>query len=186
MLKDIVVNLSGRRPAGLRGRLRDLDRGHVRCAIVGVAFVYEPVIPDGVLGGVPVDLIEVQREENTKAPRTRSAGSRRRRNRPGFPRKRASSTRAFGGAADAVRPDRAALRPRGGRPGAARTRRVRGTVDRGRAVRVRPPLVVVPYIQKRGLKLDRVMACWDGGRTGRASDRRRDAASSSAPRRSRS
>ena len=27
------------------------------------------------------------------------------------------------------------------------------------------PLVVVPYIQKRGLTLERVLACWDGSRT---------------------
>src|SRR5262249_14754581 len=27
------------------------------------------------------------------------------------------------------------------------------------------PLVVVPYIQRRGLTLERVLACWDGGRT---------------------
>jgi nucleotide-binding universal stress UspA family protein len=26
------------------------------------------------------------------------------------------------------------------------------------------PIIVVPYIQKDGLKLDRVLACWDGGR----------------------
>jgi len=26
------------------------------------------------------------------------------------------------------------------------------------------PVIVVPYIQKQGLKLDRVLACWDGGR----------------------
>ena len=25
-------------------------------------------------------------------------------------------------------------------------------------------MIVVPYIQKAPLKLDRVMACWDGGR----------------------
>ena len=27
------------------------------------------------------------------------------------------------------------------------------------------PIIVVPYIQKGGLKLDRVMVCWDGSRT---------------------
>ena len=27
------------------------------------------------------------------------------------------------------------------------------------------PLVVVPYIQKRGVTLERVLACWDGSRT---------------------
>ena len=27
------------------------------------------------------------------------------------------------------------------------------------------PVIVVPYIQKQGLTLERVMACWDGGRT---------------------
>ena len=26
------------------------------------------------------------------------------------------------------------------------------------------PVLVVPYIQRAGLKLDRVMVCWDGGR----------------------
>src|SRR5215470_11310305 len=34
--------------------------------IAGLAFLYDPVIPDGTLGGVPVDLIELQREENSK------------------------------------------------------------------------------------------------------------------------
>jgi nucleotide-binding universal stress UspA family protein len=27
------------------------------------------------------------------------------------------------------------------------------------------PVIVVPYIQKGGFKLDRVLVCWDGGRT---------------------
>jgi nucleotide-binding universal stress UspA family protein len=27
------------------------------------------------------------------------------------------------------------------------------------------PVMVVPYIQRAGLKLDRIMVCWDGGRT---------------------
>ncbi len=27
-----------------------------------------------------------------------------------------------------------------------------------------PPVLIVPYIQKTGLKLDRVMVCWDGSR----------------------
>ena len=27
------------------------------------------------------------------------------------------------------------------------------------------PVIVVPYIQKSGLTLERVLACWDGGRT---------------------
>jgi nucleotide-binding universal stress UspA family protein len=27
------------------------------------------------------------------------------------------------------------------------------------------PIIVVPYIQKRGLTLERVLVCWDGGRT---------------------
>ena len=27
------------------------------------------------------------------------------------------------------------------------------------------PVIVVPYIQKSGLTLERVLVCWDGGRT---------------------
>ena len=67
MIKDLVVNLGG-------GETRDFAADYAismaqayGAHVVGVAFVYEPVIPGSLLGGIPTDLIEVQREENAKA-----------------------------------------------------------------------------------------------------------------------
>ena len=70
MIKDLVVNIGG-------GDTKDvtadyaISMGKAHGAhVVGVAFVYEPVIPGSLLGGIPTDLIEVQREENAKAAQT--------------------------------------------------------------------------------------------------------------------
>src|SRR5258708_13159296 len=69
MVKDIVVNLTGGAPqefaADYAISLAKLFEAH----IAGVGFIYEPVIPGSLLGGIPTDLIEAQREENTKAAR---------------------------------------------------------------------------------------------------------------------
>jgi len=67
MLKDIVVNLSGRGPRDFAAEYATSIAAMFGAHITGVSFVYEPVIPDGMLGGVPVDLIELQRQENSKA-----------------------------------------------------------------------------------------------------------------------
>jgi hypothetical protein len=67
MIKDIVVNLTGAAPqefaADYAISLARLFDAH----IAGIGFIYEPVIPGTVMGGIPTDLIEAQREENTKA-----------------------------------------------------------------------------------------------------------------------
>src|SRR5215469_16592156 len=65
MLKDIVVNLSSR--GDFAAQYATSIAAMFTAHITGVSFVYEPVIPDGMLGGVPVDLIELQRQENSKA-----------------------------------------------------------------------------------------------------------------------
>src|SRR5258708_14244021 len=67
MLKDVVVNLSGRGPRDFAAEYATSIAATFSAHITGISFVYEPVIPDGTLGGVPVDLIELQRAENSKA-----------------------------------------------------------------------------------------------------------------------
>src|SRR5260370_38465785 len=66
MVKDIVVDLTGGAPqefaADYAISLAKLFDAH----IAGVGFIYEPVIPGSVMGGIPTDLIEAQRDENTK------------------------------------------------------------------------------------------------------------------------
>src|ERR1700682_976141 len=67
MIKDVVVNLSGWDPQDFAADYAISVATTFGAHIAGIAFLYEPVIPDGTLGGVPVDLIELQREENSKA-----------------------------------------------------------------------------------------------------------------------
>lgn len=165
MLKDVVVNLSGRGPQDFAGEYAVSVAGTFGAHAVGVAFLYEPVIPDGALGAVPVDLIELQREENTKAAsnavgRFEAAG-----------KKAAVSAETrvvdatFGSAPTlfaqlARRFDLAVVGQAQREQGATDALMIEAALfESGR------PIVVVPYIQKRGLTLERVLACWDGGHT---------------------
>src|SRR5262245_30677760 len=66
MLKDVVVNLSGRGPRDFAADYATSIAAAFGARVAGISFLYEPVIPDGTLGGIPVDLIELQREENSK------------------------------------------------------------------------------------------------------------------------
>jgi nucleotide-binding universal stress UspA family protein len=165
MLKDIVVNLSGRGPQDFAGDYAISVAATFGAHAVGVAFLYEPVIPDGALGAVPVDLIELQREENSKlassaVSRFEAAG-----------KKAAVSAETrvidatFGSAPTlfaqiARRFDLAILGQAQREQGATDALMIEGALfESGR------PIIVVPYIQKRGLTLERVLACWDGGHT---------------------
>jgi nucleotide-binding universal stress UspA family protein len=164
VLKDIVVNLSGRAAQDFAADYATSIAATFGAHVAGIAFLYEPVIPDGTLGGIPVDLIELQREENSKAANaavgrfeaaTKTAGV-------------SAETRVLdatlGGAAAlfgqiARRFDVAVVGQAQREHGASDELMIEGALfESGR------PVVVVPYIQKQGLTLDRVLACWDGGR----------------------
>ena len=165
MLKDIAVNLSGRVAQDFAADYAVSVAATFGAHVAGIAFLYDPVIPDGTLGGVPVDLIEMQREENSKVAKaavrrfeaaTRQAGV-------------SAETRildaTFGGAATlfgriARRFDFAVVGQAQREHGASEELMIEGALfESGR------PVVVVPYIQKQGLTLERVLVCWDGGRT---------------------
>jgi nucleotide-binding universal stress UspA family protein len=164
VLKDIVVNLSSRAAQDFAADYATSIAATFGAHVAGIAFLYEPVIPDGTLGGIPVDLIELQREENSKAANaavgrfeaaTKTAGV-------------SAETRVLdatlGGAAAlfgqiARRFDVAVVGQAQREHGASEELMIEGgRFESGR------PVVVVPYIQKQGLTLDRVLACWDGGR----------------------
>src|SRR2546421_11393110 len=70
MFKDVVVNISGRGPRDFAADYATSIAATFGAHVAGIAFLYEPVIPDGTLGGIPVDLIELQREENSKAAKS--------------------------------------------------------------------------------------------------------------------
>src|SRR5439155_822375 len=70
MVKDIVVNLTGGHPQDFAADYAISLAATFGAHIAGVGFIYEPVIPGTILGDVPTDLIEVQREENSKAAKS--------------------------------------------------------------------------------------------------------------------
>jgi nucleotide-binding universal stress UspA family protein len=165
MLKDVVVNLSGRTPRDFAAEYAISIAATFGAHITGISFVYEPVIPDGMLGGVPADLIELQREENSKvangAVSRFDAGVKK----AGISAEKRVLDATFGGAATrfaqiARRFDLAVVGQAQREGGAGDELMIEGALfESGR------PVVVVPYIQQRGLTLERVLACWDGSRT---------------------
>jgi nucleotide-binding universal stress UspA family protein len=165
MLKDIVVNLTGGGPQDFAVNYAISVAGQFGAQLTGIAFVLDPVIPDAGLGGVSPSLIEMQRDENTKAAQgavdrfTAAAKS------AGLVSEVRSLDASLAGATNefgriARRFDLSIVGQAQRDYGAAEELMIEGALfESGR------PLIVVPYIQKQALSLDRVMVCWDGGRT---------------------
>jgi nucleotide-binding universal stress UspA family protein len=165
MLKDVVVNLSGRGPRDFAAEYATSIAATFGAHITGISFVYEPVIPDGTLGGVPVDLIELQRAENSKAANEAVSRFDAAVKKAGISAETRILDATFGSAATrfaqiARRFDLAVVGQAQRERGASDELMIEGALfESGR------PVVVVPYIQRRGLTLERVLACWDGSRT---------------------
>jgi nucleotide-binding universal stress UspA family protein len=163
MIKDLVVNLSlgAHDPAGdFAISIADAFNAHV----LGVAFSYEPVIPGMVMGGIPPEIIESQRRESDEKARAAVARFEASASRAGVAAESRIISASVSGAAEQL-----------GRLGRRFDLVVVGqaqrdeasaaeVVDEGVLFDSGRPVVFVPYIQKAGLKLDRVMVCWDGSR----------------------
>jgi nucleotide-binding universal stress UspA family protein len=163
MFKDIVVNLGlgTHDPAGDYAiSVADAFRAHV----LGVAFSYEPVIPGMVMGGIPPEFIESQRIESDKRARNAVARFEQAAKRADISAETRIISASISGAADqfgriARRFDLVVVgQPEGDK---AMPDEV---VDEGVLFESGRPVIFVPFIQKAGLKLDRVMVCWDGSR----------------------
>jgi nucleotide-binding universal stress UspA family protein len=163
MIKDIVVNLGlgTNDPAGdFAISIASTFESHV----LGVAFAYEPIIPGTVMGGIPAEFIESQRIESDKKARAATARFEQAAKRAGISAETRIISASISGAADqlgrlARRFDLAVV----GQP--ARNEAVADeVVDEGVLFESGRPVIFVPFIQKTGLKLDRIMLCWDGSR----------------------
>jgi nucleotide-binding universal stress UspA family protein len=165
MLKDVVVNLSGRASLDFAADYAISIAATFGAHVTGIAFLYEPVIPDGTLGGVPVDLIELQREENSKIARDAISRFEAGVKKAGVASETRQLDATFGGAATLF----AQVARRFDISVVAQAQREQGATDEliieGALFESGRPVIVVPYIQKSGLTLERVLACWDGGRT---------------------
>jgi nucleotide-binding universal stress UspA family protein len=170
MVKDAVVTLtSGRLADGLDFAAHfAISLGRAFGAhITGIAFVYEPVIPTdvigGISGGIPSD-IDNQREENStsaKATADRFAEAARL---AGVSFETRLADASVAGAPDlfgriARRFDLAIVGQARREQGASEEMLIEGALfGSGR------PVIIVPVIQSRGLSLERVVLCWDGSR----------------------
>jgi nucleotide-binding universal stress UspA family protein len=162
MIKDLVVKLGSESDfaADYAASVAQAFGAHLGA----VAFVYEPVIPGALLGGVPTELIEVQREENSKAARDAVARFEAATAGRGLSTETRILDASIAGAADlfariARRYDLAVVGQALPEEGAAQELLIEGALfESGR------PVIIVPYIQKAPLKLDRVLVCWDASK----------------------
>jgi nucleotide-binding universal stress UspA family protein len=164
MIKDLVVNLTGGSPQDFAADYAISIAETFGAHIGGVGFVYEPVIPGSLLGGIPVDLIEAQREENAKTANAAVARFEAAARTAGLSVESRILDASIAGAADlfgriARRFDLAVVGQARPREGSSEELLIEGALfESGR------PVVVVPYVQTGGLKLERVLVCWDGSR----------------------
>jgi nucleotide-binding universal stress UspA family protein len=162
MPKDIVVNLmvAGPRDAAASHAISIAQTFDAHLA--GVAFAYEPVLPAIVGGGIPESVIEEQREENDKAAKAavaqfEAAAKNIKHESRVVPASLAGAADTFGEIArvfdlsivgqserDRVGPEE--LIVEGALFGSGR------------------PVMVVPAEYNGGMRLDRVLVCWNGGR----------------------
>ena len=163
MIKDIIVNLGlgAHDPAGdFAISVANTFDAH----LLGVAFVYDPIIPGTVMGGIPPQFIESQRIDSEKTARTAIARFEQAAKRAGVSYESLNVSASISGAAErlgrlARRFDLAIV----GQPEREKSAPDE-VVDEGVLFESGRPVIFVPYIQKAVLKLDRVMVCWDGSR----------------------
>jgi nucleotide-binding universal stress UspA family protein len=163
MIKDLVVNLpvDSRQTAVVDYAISVAEEFDAH--IAGIAFAYDPVVAAG-LGGIPAGWIDAQRAESEKMAKAATerfeAAAKREQLSAGhnvIPISVGGAAELFGRIArrfdlsviGQIEPDRPAPEE---------------LIIEGALFGSGRPVIVVPYIQKQGLKLDRVLVCWDGGR----------------------
>jgi len=164
MIRDLVVNLSGSEARDVAAEYAISVAKSYDAHVVGVAFVFEPVIPGSLLGGIPTDLIEVQREENAKAAKAAVTSFEANARSAGVSAETRLLDASVAGASDlfgriARRFDVAVVGQAQREQGVSDELLIEGALfGSGR------PVVVVPQHHTEAVKLDTVMICWDGSR----------------------
>lgn len=165
MIKDIVVNLSVDRPTDVAAAYAISVAEQFEAHLAAIAFAYEPVIPGTVFGSIPAEIIDASRAESETVATA------------ALEKFDAAATRA-GISAESHMFDATLV---GGSEmfGSIARRYDLAVVAQAQPDQVTPeellieaalfasgrPVIVVPYIQKQGIKLDRVLVCWDGSVT---------------------
>ena len=164
MIKDIVVNLSVGERAGPAGDYAVSIAETFDAHLAGIAFRYDPIVPVSGAGYIPADVIETQERDNAAAAQAAldrfSAATKR----EGISAEPLTLSASYAGVGEQF--GRIARRFDLSIVGQAEpeTSGVEEIIIEAALFESGRPVIIVPYIQKGPLKLDRVMACWDGSR----------------------
>jgi len=164
MIKDIVVNLSVGEAGAFDGDYAVSVASALEAHVTGIAFVYDAIVPVASMGYIPPEVIETQQRDSeaaAKAALDRFAAAT---SRAGVSAEPIEVAASFAGAGEqfgliARRFDLVVV-------GQAEPEKdtIEGLIAESALFESARPVIVVPYIQKAPLKLDRVMVCWDGSR----------------------
>jgi len=164
MIKDLVVSLSVGASRDAAGPYAISVAEAFGAHVAGVAFSYEPVIPPTIMGTIPASFVESQRDENDRAANDARAKFDEAARRAGVSSESRTLSASLAGSADrfatiARRFDLAVVSQAEPERAAPEELIVENALfSSGR------PVLIVPYIQKAELTLDRVMVCWDASR----------------------
>jgi nucleotide-binding universal stress UspA family protein len=164
MIKDLVVNLSVGEDGGPAGDYAVSVADAFGAHVTGIAFVFDPIVPVTGTGYIPAEVIETQLADNQAAAKAAVDHFAAAASRAGVSAEPLTLSASAAGAGDqfgriARRFDLAIVgqaEPESGE--------VEELIAESALFESGRPLIVVPYIQKAPLKLDRVMVCWDGSR----------------------
>jgi nucleotide-binding universal stress UspA family protein len=164
-MKDIVANLSVGIPRDVATEFAVSVAATLDSHVTGIAFRYEPLVPLTDRYGFPAEVMDSQRVENEKRAKTAIAAFDEAARRAAISAESRILDVSVASAANvsaniARRFDLAVMgQPEPHTPALERLIVEAALFDSGR------PVLIVPYIQRAGLKLDRVMVCWDGSRS---------------------
>jgi nucleotide-binding universal stress UspA family protein len=164
MIKDIVVSLSIVEDGDFAGDFAISVAAALDSYLTGIAFVYDPIIPAVAAGYMPPEVIEAQQRDSEHAAQAALDRFSAAAARAGISADPAKLPTNYAGAGEqfgqiARRFDLAIVgQAEPGKDAVEAQIAESALFESGR------PVVMVPYIQKAPLKLDRVMVCWDGSR----------------------
>jgi nucleotide-binding universal stress UspA family protein len=164
MIKDIVVSLSVREDGGNVGDYAVSVAEALDAHIAGIAFVFDPIVPVTGTGFIPAEVIDTQVSDNQAAAKAAIDRFAAATSRAGLSAEPVTLSASAAGAGDQF----ARIARRFDLAVAGQAEPEGGTVEELIAetalFEAGRPVIVVPYIQKAPLKLDRVMVGWDGSR----------------------
>src|SRR5215470_12364858 len=164
MIKDLVVNLTVGESRGDPGAYAVSLAEAFGAHLAAIAFAHDPVLPATLMGGVPADFIESQREEAEAAASAAITRFEEAARRAGISAESRLLAASIAEASDqfgrmARRFDLAVVGQAEPEKASPEELLAESALFEGGR-----PVLIVPYIQEAEPKLAKVLVCWDGSR----------------------